>query len=117
MRGDVGQAYDEVRAEIAAGIAADVLADTCRLIVGEKEYKRVPCELSGGSGNVDGASYRIKFGWGSPAVVGAAAVIDAITGRTQLTLQLIEPADSSTGIWQEWRATSGPAFGRVDVGL
>lgn len=116
MRGEVGQAYDETRVAVAE-IAADILPDTCRLIVGEKEYKGVPCKLSGGSGNVDGAPYRIEFAWDSPAVVGATAVIDAITGRPQLTLQLVGPADSSTSIWQEWRATSGPAFGRVDVGL
>lgn len=116
MRSEVGQAYDEVRSEIA-GVAADILTDTCRLIVEGKEYKNVPCQFGGGSGNVDGAAYRMKFAWGSPAVVGAAAVVDAITGRPQLTLQLVEPADSSTAIWQEWKATSGPAFGRTDVGL
>lgn len=116
MRGDVGQAYDEAR-DAVAEIAADVLPDKCRLIVGEKEYKNVPCKLSGGSGNVDGAPYQIKFAWNSPAVVGATAIIDAISGRPQLTLQLVEPMDSSTAIWQEWRATSGPAYGRVDVGL
>ncbi len=116
MRSEVGQAYDEVRADLA-GVAADILTDKCRLIVEEDEYEDEPCELGGGAGNVDGASYRMKFAWGSPAVAGATAIIDAITGRPQLTLQLVEPVDSSTGLWQEWRATSGPAFGRVDVGL
>lgn len=118
MRSEVGQAYDEARVEVA-GIAADILADTCRLIVivGEEEYEDVPCQLSGGSGNVDGATYHMKFAWGSPAVVGATAIVDEIPGRPQLTLQLDEPVDSSTGIWQEWKATSGPAFGRTDVGL
>lgn len=100
-----------------ADMAADILPDTCRLIVGAEQYDDVPCKFSGGSGDVDGASYRIKFSWASPAVVGATAIVDAITGRPQLTLQLVEPLDSSTGLWQEWRATSGPAFGRVDVGL
>lgn len=98
-------------------VASELLTDTCRLIVGEDEYEDVPCQFGGGSGNVDGASYRIRFAWVSPAVVGASAVIDAIPGRPQLTLQLVEPVDSSTGIWQEWNATSGPAFGRADVGL
>lgn len=100
-----------------AGMAPSILPDTCRLIVGENEYGNTPCKISGGSGNVDGAPYRVRLAWGGPAVVGATAIIDAITGRPQLTLQLVEPADSSTGFWQEWRATSGPAFGRVDVGL
>ena len=116
MRSEVGQAYDEARVAVAE-IAADVLPDTCRLIVGARTYRGVPCKLSGGSGNVDGASYQIRFAWDSPAVVGAAAVVDAIPGRSELTLQIIEPIDSSTAIWQEWKATSGPAFGRVDVGL
>jgi hypothetical protein len=116
MRSEVGEAYDEVRAELA-GVAAEILTDTCRLIVGEAEYQDVPCEFSGGSGDVDGASYQIKFAWDSPAEVGATAIVHAIPGRLQLTLQLVGPADSSTGIWQEWRATSGPAFGRADVGL
>jgi hypothetical protein len=116
MRSEVGQAYDEVRVALAE-VAADIMPDKCRLIVGEKEYRDTPCKLIGGSGNMDGASYRIRFGWGSPAVIGAAAVVDAIPGRQQLTLQLVEPADSTTGIWQEWQATSGPAFGRVNVGL
>ena len=116
MRGELGLAYDEVRVGIAAE-AQTILPDVCRLIVGEDEYEDVPCQFSGGSGNVDGASYLIKFAWGSPAVVGASVVIDSIDGRPQLTFQIVEPADSSTGIWQEWRATAGPAFGRVDVGL
>lgn len=97
--------------------ASDILPDTCRLIVGETEHEDVPCRFDGGAGNVDGAAYQIRFSWGSPAAVGATAIIDAIEGRPQLTLQLVEPVDSSTKIWQEWRATSGPAFGRVDVGL
>jgi|SRR6185503_4847391 len=116
MRSEVGQAYDEVRTAVAE-IATDILADNCRLIVGETQYRNVPCQFGGGSGNMDGAPYRIKFAWGSPAVIGATAIVDAIPGRSHLTLQLVEPIDSSTGIWQEWRATSGPAFGRVDVGL
>lgn len=117
MRNEVGQAIDEIRLAVATEVAPDVLPDTCRLIVGANEYSNQPCRLKGGSGNVDGASYRIRFAWDSPAVIGAAAIVDEITGRPQLTLQLVEPADSSTGVWQEWRATSGPAFGRVDVGL
>lgn len=116
MRSEVGQAYDEARAAVADS-ATEILPDTCRLIVGDDEYEDVPCKLRGGNGNVDGAPYRIKFPWGSPAVTGAAAVVDAITGRAQLTMQLVAPIDSSTGLWQEWQATSGPAFGRVDVGL
>lgn len=120
MRSEVGQAFDEARVEVA-GIAAEVLPDKCQLIVkqavGKRTYSNVPCKLKGGSGDVDGASYRIRFAWGSPAIVGTDVVLDPIAGRPQLTLQLVEPADSSTGIWQEWRATSGPAFGRVDVGL
>lgn len=112
----MGEVLDELRAE-QAGLAPDALYDTCRLIVGGKEYEDVPCQVSGGSGNVDGAPYRIRFAWGSPAEVGAAAIVDAITGRPQLTLQLVAPMDSSTALWQDWRATSGPAFGRVDVGL
>jgi hypothetical protein len=116
MRSDVGLAYDEARSEIA-GVAAEILPDTCRLIVGADEYEDTPCKINGGSGNVDGAAYRIKFAWDSPAVVTATAIVDAITGRPQITLQLVEPVDSSTGLWQEWRATSGPAFGRHDVGL
>lgn len=100
-----------------ASEAADILPDTCRLIVGEDEYEDTPCQFGGNPGDVEGAPYWIRFAWGSPAVIGAAAVIDAIEGRPQLTLQLVAPMDSSTGIWQEWGATSGPAFGRVDVGL
>lgn len=114
--GAAGEAYMDAR-DALAGDAADILADTCRLIVGEDEYEDVPCQFSGGSGNVDGAPYRIKFAWGSPAVIGAAVVVDAIDGRPELTLQIVEPVDSSTAIWQEWKATSGPAHGRHDVGL
>lgn len=110
------EAYNEVRAGFANN-ADWILPDTCRLIVGETEHEGVPCRFDGGAGNVDGAAYQIRFAWGSPAVVGATAIIDAIEGRPQLTLQLVGPVDSSTKIWQEWRATSGPAFGRVDVGL
>lgn len=117
MRGEVGLAYDEIRAEVAADIAADVLPDTCRLIVGEEEYPDTPCKLKGGSGNVDGAPYRIRFAWGSPAVVGAAVVMDEIEGRPQLTLQLVAPADSSTALWQDFHATAGPLHGRQDVGF
>lgn len=116
MRGEVGQAYDEARVAVAE-VAADILPDTCRLIVGAEEHESVPCKLSGGAGNVDGAPYRMRFAWGSPAVVGAAVVVDAIEGRPELTLQIVAPTDSSTAIWQEWQATSGPAFGRHDVGL
>lgn len=116
MRGQVGQAYDKARSAVAAR-ASDILPDTCRLIVGGDEYEDVPCRFSSASGDVDGAPYGITFAWDSPAVIGAAVVVDAIDGRPQLTLQLVGPVDSSTGIWQEWRCTSGPAFGRVDVGL
>lgn len=118
MRGEVGQAYNEARVAVAE-VAADILPDTCRLIIiqGEEEYENVPCKLKGGSSNVDGAPYQIRFAWGSPAVIGADAVFDAIEGRPQLTLQIVAPADSSTAIWQEWQAVSGPASGRVDVGL
>lgn len=116
MRSEVGLAFDEVRAEMA-GAATSVLSDTCRLIVDEVEYLDVPCKFSGGSGDMDGAPYRIKFAWDGPAVIGATAIIDAITGRPQLTMQLVGPVDSSTGVWQEWRCTSGPASGRTDVGL
>lgn len=116
MRSEVGQAFDEVRAAVAEA-SASILADSCRLIVGADEYENTPCELVSNAGEVDGAPYRIKLAWGSPAVTGASVVIDAVDGRPQLTLQLIGPVDSSTGIWQEWQATSGPAFGRVDVGL
>lgn len=114
--GDIGDAYVDIRADLAEE-AADILPDTCRLIVEGDEYEDVPCRFGGGSGNVDGAAYKIEFAWGSPAVVGATAIVDAIEGRPQLTLQLVAPVDSSTGLWQEWKATSGPAFGRVDVGL
>jgi hypothetical protein len=118
MRGDIGQAYDEIRADLALE-AADLLTDSCRVIVilGVEEYPDIPCELSGNPGNMDGAPYRISFPWGSPAVIGAGVVVDAIPGRPQLTLQLVGPMDSSTALWQDWSATSGPAFGRVDVGL
>lgn len=117
MRSEIGQAFDEARAAVAE-IAGDILPDKCRLIVSDAEFhERVPCKLSGGSGNVDGAPYRISFAWGSPAVIGATALIDEIPGRPQITLQLVAPSDSSTAIWQEWQATAGPAFGRVDVGL
>lgn len=116
MRNDIGQAYDDIRVDVAE-IAADILTDTCRLIVGEEEYEDVPCHFSGGSKHLDGAPYRIRFAWGSPAVIGASAVVDAIEGRTQLTLQIVGPADSSTSIWQEWEAIGGPGSGRVDVGL
>lgn len=116
MRSEVGQAFDEARAAVAE-VAADILPDKCRLIVGAEDYENVPCKLKGGSGGVDGAPYRIRFAWASPAVIGAAAVIDAITGRPQLTLQLVEPSDSSTAIWQEWKATSAPVWGRADVGV
>ena len=116
MRSEVGLAFDEARVEVA-GIAAQVLADTCRLIVGETEHEDVPCELSGGGNNPDGAPYRIKFAWGSPAVIGATVMVDAIAGRPQLTLQLVAPIDSSKDLWQVWSATSGPGSGRVNVGL
>ena len=114
----VAQAFSKARIKLAAK-AERVLGDTCRLIliVGEEEYSDTPCELSGDSSNIDGAAYRISFAWGTPAIIGATVVIDAIPGRPQLTLQLVAPVDSSTSIWQEWRATSGPAFGRADVGF
>lgn len=116
MRSEVGQAIDEARLEVAA-IAVDALPDTCLLIVDEDRYPDTPCKLRGGSNNLDGAPYRIRFAWGSPAVIGATAIIDAIEGRPQLTLEIDGPIDSSTGIWQEWKAKSGPGSGRVDVGL
>src|SRR5215210_2685563 len=100
--GAVARAYSKVRVKLA-GKAAKILTDTCRLIVGEEEYEDTPCQFSGGAGNVDGAAYRIKFAWNSPAVVEATAIVDAITGRPQITLQLVEPIDSSTQLWQEWR--------------
>jgi hypothetical protein len=112
----IGQAYSKVREKVAAK-AAKILPDTCHLIVGEDDYWDVPCKLAGGSSNLDNAPYRIRFAWGSPAVVGATVLIDEVSGRQQLTLQLIGPIDSSTGIWQEWQATAGPGSGRVDVGL
>lgn len=108
-------AIDEVRTELAL-TSDEVLFETCRIIVGEDEYEDTPCRFSGGHNNEDGP-YKIKFAWDSPAVRGAAVVIDEIPGRSQLTLQLVAPVDSSTGVWQEWRATAGPAFGRADVGL
>lgn len=111
----IAEGYAKARVKLAAR-ADRILPDTCRLLVGAAEYD-LPCKLKSGGGNVDGAPYRIRFAWGSPAVIGAAVVVDAIDGRPELTLQIKEPIDSSTGIWQEWRATSGPAFGRVDVGL
>lgn len=117
MRSEVGQALDEARAEVAAQVAADALPDKCRLIVGADEYPDTACKLSGGGSNVDGAPYRIRFPWGSPAVVGAAVIIDAIEGRPQLTLQIVGPLDSSTAIWQEWQATSGLVYGRADAGF
>jgi hypothetical protein len=116
MRSEVGQVYDEVRLGLAAEAQA-ILTDRCRLIVGEDEYPDTPCELSGDSGDIDGAPYRVSFAWGSPAIIGAAVVIDEIPGRPQLTLQLVAPADSSTAIWQEWRAISAPIYGRASVGL
>lgn len=112
----VGQAYSRARVKVAAR-AARILPDTCRLIAGTDEYEDTPCKLKGNGGNSDGAPYRIRFAWDSPAVIGAGVVIDAIEGRTPLTLQLVAPADSSTSIWQDWQATSAPAFGRTDVGL
>jgi len=115
-RSAVGEAYDEVRSALADA-AADLLTDRCRLIVGEAQYADVPCEVSGGSGNMDGSPYRIEFAWGSPAVIGAGVVVDAIPGRPALTLQLKAPVDESDSVWQEFQATGGPGFGRVDVGL
>lgn len=114
--GAVGKAYERVRVKLAAK-AEKILPDTCRLIVEEDEYEDVPCRFNGGSGDIDGAAYRIEFAWGSSAVIGATAVVDEIPGRPQLTLQLVAPVDSSTSLWQEWRATAGPAFGRHDVGF
>jgi hypothetical protein len=116
MRSEVGQAIDEARVAVAQ-IAVDVMPDTCRLIVDADTYYDQPCRLKGGSGNLDAAPYRIRFAWDSPAVIGADVIIDAIAGRSQLTLQLVSPVDSSTGVWQEWQATAGPGSGRVDVGL
>lgn len=116
---EVGAAIAEVRLELA-GEAGEILPDTCRLIVGDGddgEYENVPCKLKGTPGNIDGAPYRIRFAWGSPAVARAAVVVDEIPGRLQLTLQLVEPVDSSTGVWQEWRAVSAPLYGRANVGF
>ena len=112
----VGEAYAEARAAFAPE-ASDILPDTCRLIVDSEEYEGESCRFSGGSGNIDGAPYRIEFAWDSPAVVGATAIVEAIDGRPQLTLQLVAPVDSSTSIWQEWKATAGPLHGREDVGF
>lgn len=111
-----GRAYGKVRVKLAAK-AVKILTDTCLLIVGADEYEDTPCEFSGGHNNEDGAPYKIKFAWDSEAVRGAAVIIDEVPGRSQLTLQLVAPIDSSTGVWQEWRATAGPAFGRAVVGL
>lgn len=112
----VGKAYAKARIKIAAK-ANKILPDTCRLIVDESEYPNTPCKLRGGSSGEDGSPYRIRFAWGSPAVIGAAVIVDAIEGRPQLTMQLVGPLDSSTAIWQDWEAKSGPSSGRVDVGL
>jgi hypothetical protein len=114
--GEIGDAYAEIRTELAAEAGA-LLPDTCRLIVGESEHEDTPCRFISASGNLDGAPYRIRFAWGSPAVIGATVVIDAIAGRPRLTLQLEAPVDSSTSLWQEWRAKSGPAHGRQNVGF
>lgn len=116
MRGAVGQAYDEIRAALAE-VAEDILPDKCRLIVGSESYADIPCKLVSNGGEIDGAPYQIRFAWSSPAVIGAAVVLDAISGRPQLTLQIVEPLDSSTDLWQEWSARSGPGFGRHNVGL
>lgn len=112
----VGKAYERARSKLA-GKASKILPDTCRLIADETEYQDVPCEIGGGSSNMEGAPYRIKFAWGTPAIIGATAVLDAISGRPQLTLQLVGPVDSSKQLWQEWQATSGPSSGRSDVGF
>lgn len=116
--GAVAKAYERARSKLGTK-AADILTDTCRLVItpDTDEYPDTPCQFSSAFGNIDGAPYRIKFAWDSPAVIGAAAVLDEIDGRPQITLQLVEPVDSSTALWQEWKATSGPAFGRVDVVL
>lgn len=116
MRSLVGKAYDRARVKVGR-IAPKVLADTCRLIVGNTEYKDVPCELSSAGGNIEGAPYQVRFAWGSQAVIGADVVIDEIPGRPQITLNLGMPIDSSKGIWQEFQATSGPGSGRIDVGV
>lgn len=116
MRSRVGQAYDRARTAVAER-ASDILTDKCRLMVGTTAYPNTPCELSGGSSNMDGSPYRIKLPWGSPAVIGSDVIMDEIPGRPKLTLQLVSPLDSSKQLWQEWQATSGPGSGRVDVGL
>lgn len=113
---ELGLAIAEIRDELATA-QDEIFFDTCRLIVGEDEYEDIPCRFSGGHNNEDGAPYKIKFAWGSPAVRGATVIIDAIPGRSRLTLQLVAPIDKSTGVWQEWQATAGPAFGRANVGL
>lgn len=113
--GELLDAITEVRNELAAA-QAEVLLETCRIIVNGAETS-APCRFSGGHNNEDGAPYKIKFAWDSPAVIGASVIIDAIPGRSALTLQLVAPIDSSTGVWQEWIARGGPAFGRVNVGL
>lgn len=112
----IGAAYSKIRVKLSAK-ADRILIDTCRLIVGDEEYEDVPCQFSGSSGNIDGAPYVIKLQWDSPAVIGAAVIVDEIPGRAPITLQLVEPVDSSTALWQEWRATSAPIFGRANVGL
>jgi hypothetical protein len=61
MRSEVGQAFDEARAGVAT-IAAEVMPDTCRLIVGSEQYEDTPCELKSNGGNSDGAPYRIRSG-------------------------------------------------------
>lgn len=116
-RNEVGAAIDEIRLAVAIEVAPNVLPDTCRLIVGSTQYSNVPCRLKGGGGNIDGAPYVVRLAWGSPAGIDTAVVIEAIAGRAQLTLQLIRPRDSSTGVWQDWDATSGPGNGRADVGF
>ena len=117
MRNEVGQAIDEIRLAVATEVAPVVLPDTCRLIVGATEYGNQQCRLKSASGSIDAAAYQLRLGWGSPAIIGAAVVVDATTGRPELTLQLVEPVDSSTGVWQDWRATSAPVYGRADVGF
>jgi hypothetical protein len=113
-----GTVYARARLKLAAK-AAKILPDRCLLIIvpGETEYSDVPCRIKSDGGNLDGAPYRIRFAWGSPAVIGATVVINAIAGRPRLTLQLEAPVDSSTSLWQEWRAKSGPAHGRQNVGF
>jgi len=116
MRSRVGRAYDRARVKIARK-ADRVLADKGRLIIDGVEHDDTPCEINGGSGDVNGATYRVKFAWDAPAAIGATLVVEAIEGRGELTLQLTEPIDSSTAIWQEWRAMSAPNYGRANVGL